>query len=80
MLLLETINEGVEIALDNPDHEIILFDEDPIEAPIVKLIESNSFTQKFNESSNGPELVTSTGKPLKPLKTGGSVVQDKTII
>ena len=36
--------------------------------------------QRFNESSSEVELVTLAGKPLKPLKTGGTVVHGKIII
>jgi|TARA_B110000261_G_scaffold62461_1_gene73427 hypothetical protein len=80
VLLFEMLKEGIETALDKPDQEINLFEDEPIDALIEKLIESISLTQKFKESSKGPALVTSTGKPLKPLKTGGRVVHDKTII
>ena len=68
---------GVE---EIPDQDIILLLEEPIEASILNVIVSPKSAHKFNESSKDDEVVTSGGFPLKPLSTGGTVVQGKIII
>ena len=77
LFTISKVAAGVEA---KPDHDMILLFEDPIEASIVKEMVSPKSAQRFNESSREVELVTLAGKPLKPLKTGGTVVHGKIII
>ena len=46
----------------------------------MNVIVSPKSAHKFNESSIDEEFVTSGGNPLKPLKTGGTVVHGKIMI
>ena len=54
--------------------------EEPIWASMVNVIVSPKSAHKFKESSIEEEVVTSGGFPLKPLKTGGTVVHGRIII
>jgi hypothetical protein len=77
LFTISKVAAGVEA---KPDHDIILLFEEPIEASIVNEMVSPKSAQRFNESSREVELVTLAGKPLNPLKTGGTVVHGKIII
>ena len=81
--LFEKLFVTLKVALEVdviPDHDIILLLDDPIWASIVKVIVSPKSAHKFKESSIEDDVVTSGGLPLKPLKTGGTVVHGRIII